>query len=192
MSIVVVIDFLFLFFFFPETQYWREPTPNNTRSSTEKGSTSVEVETVVRQKKSYLQELNPWSGINPGIEKNLSFFQLFIRPWPLAVYPAVIYSFLVFSFNLACLLAINNTVAAVFQSPPYNMSPGVQSLIFISGFVGAAIGAFWGGALTDRFVQWRTIKNNGIFEPESRLVALILPFFVVPAGVLMYALAMAG
>jgi hypothetical protein len=101
------------------------------------------------------------------------------------VYPAVIYSFLVFSFNLGWLQAVNNTAAVIFQSPPYNFSPGVQSLIFLCSFVGAGIGAFWGGAVTDVIVQDFTRRNNGIYEPESRLVAIILPFFVVPAGVLM-------
>jgi hypothetical protein len=104
----------------------------------------------------------------------------------MVVYPAVIYSFFVFSFNLACLLGVLNTAASVFQSPPYNMSAGVQSLIFVPEFFGVALGAYCGGGLTDRLVQWRTRKNNGVFEPEQRLLALILPLFLVPVGVLMY------
>ena len=140
------------------------------------------------RKKSFIQELNPWSGIDPGIEKGNSFLFLCVRPWPLVFYPAVIYSFLVFSFNLACLLIVVNTAAPIFQSPPYNMSPGVESLIFLPGVIGAAIGAYTGGALTDRFIKWHTQKNDGIFEPEARLVALIFPLFIVPAGVLMYIL----
>ena len=106
----------------------------------------------------------------------------------MTVYPAVIFSFFVFSFNLGCLLAVLNTAASVFQSPPYNMSPGIQSLIFLPEFFGVAVGAYCGGALTDRFIEWLTRKNNGVFEPEQRLVALILPLFLVPAGVLMYLL----
>ena len=154
--------------------------------STDK-SAAVEVgEQPLRPRKSYLRELAPWSGINPGSSDNPNFFFLLIRPWPLAIYPAVIYSFLVFSFNLACLLCIVNTAPVVFQSPPYNFSPGIQSLIFLSAFVGASIGAFAGGALTDWIIQWHTKRNNGIFEPESRLLALVLPFFLVPTGVLMY------
>ena len=102
------------------------------------------------------------------------------------VYPAVIYSFLTFSFNLAGILAIGNTAAFVFQSPPYNMSPGIQSLIFVPGLIGCTLGTIWGGALTDRYTQWKTRKNNGIFEPEPRLVSLILPLLIVPGGILMF------
>ena len=136
-------------------------------------------------KKTFLQGLNPWSGINPGIEKNTSFIYLLIRPWPLVVYPAVIYSFLVFSLNLGCLLGVVSTSPSVFQSPPYNFSPGIQSLIYVPSIFGASLGALWGG-LTDRYIQWKIKKNNGIYEPEIRLAALVLPFFVVPTGVLMY------
>jgi hypothetical protein len=104
----------------------------------------------------------------------------------LTVYPAVIYSFLVFSVNVACGVGTSSTVASVFQNPPYNMSPGIQSLINIPAVIGAAAGSYWGGALTDRFVEWRARKNNGVFEPETRLLALGLPLFIVPAGVLMF------
>jgi MFS family permease len=140
----------------------------------------------IPKKKSYRQELNPWSGINPGIEKDTSFFFLFIRPWPLVVYPAVIYSFLVFSFAVASLLIVLNTSPTIFQSPPYNFSPGIQSLIFIPGMIGSAIGAFTGGALTDRLIKWRTKANNGIFEAENRLLVLVFPLLIVPAGLLLY------
>ena len=103
----------------------------------------------------------------------------------MVVYPAVIYAFVVFSTNLACLLNVVNTVASVFQSPPYNMSPGVQSLVYVSPIIGGAIGGYVGGGLTDRIIQWRTKKNNGVFEPEDRLLAAIIPLFIVPAGELM-------
>ena len=50
------------------------------------------------------------------------------------------------------------------------------------------IGTYAGSASTDRFAEWRARKNNGVFEPETRLVLLIMPFFIVPIGLLMYSL----
>jgi hypothetical protein len=170
----------------------------NTSPSVEKDSPSNVVEESMSpeaeettnapfaQKKTFLQELNPWSGINPGIEKDNNFFFLLIRPWTMVIYPAVIYSFLVFAFTLACAIGVLNTAASIFQSPPYNMTPGVQSLINIPLTLGIVLGSYCGGELTDRYLAWRVKKNNGIFEPEFRLVTLILPFLIVPAGVLMY------
>lgn len=66
------------------------------------------------------------------------------------------------------------------------MNPGVQSLIYVSPIIGGAIGGYCGGGLTDIIIQWRTRKNNGIFEPEDRLLAALIPLFIVPAGELMY------
>lgn len=189
-----------LIFFLPETQYFRDTstgTPNPSSSTDAKESTARDHEEItseesipdgssIPRKRSYLQELIPWSGINPGIAKGTSFLFLFIRPWPLILYPAVMYSTLVFSFVLGCVLIVVNTAAATFQSPPYNMSPGIQSLIFLAGVIGSVIGAIVGGPFTDLFGRWQSKKNNGIFEPETRLVMLLFPLFVVPAGVLMY------
>jgi hypothetical protein len=144
-------------------------------SDKEVASKEVQEQAATIPRKTFLQELKPRSGINPGINKNTNFLFLFTRPWPMTVYPAVIFSFFVFSFNLGCLLAVLNTAASVFRSPPYNMSPDIQSLIFLPEFFGVAAGAYCGGAFTDRFIEWLTRKNNGVFEPEQRLVALILP-----------------
>lgn len=148
------------------------------------------VDTSETPKQSYFTVgLRLWSGINPGIDKNTSLINLFLRPWPLVVYPAAIYSFMVFSVLLGGLIAIAATVATVFQSPPYNMSPGIQGLAFyIPVIIGVILGSIWGGALSDHYVAWRTRKNNGIFEPEIRLHLMILPLFITPAGLLMCAL----
>lgn len=142
---------------------------------------------LLRGKKSFLEELKPWSGINPGIEKNNFFFFLLIRPWTMIIYPGVIYAFLVFAFTLACGIGVITTAASIFQSPPYNMSPGIQGLgVFVPLTIGIMLGSYCGGGLTDRLLEWRSKKNNGIYDPETRLLTLVLPFFIVPAGILMY------
>ena len=40
--------------------------------------------------KSYVQQLNPWS----GIDRQLSYINLNLRPFPLALYPACAFAFL--------------------------------------------------------------------------------------------------
>jgi hypothetical protein len=134
---------------------------------------------------SYLQQLVPWSGINPNGQK-ASFFWLFIRPWPLILYPAVAYATLVFGFAISALLMVVVTGAEVFQSPPYNFGPGIQSLMFLFGVIGGLLGSMWGGYGTDVLTRYRSSKNNGIFEPENRLIMLVAPLLLGPAGVLMY------
>jgi hypothetical protein len=188
------INAVFIFFFFPETQYFRthstdEPR-NNVTSSSEKEISTVEDEKTMplsetpspQRKRSYLQELKPWSKINP----NTNYLNLLLRPWPLIVYPALLYSFLAYASILGSGTGIINTNASIYQNAPYHMTPGINSLIKISTFIGVTLGAYFGGSLTDRYVAWRARRNNGIFEPETRLEGLIVPLFIVPAGLIMY------
>src|SRR5205085_7412876 len=103
----------------------------------------------------YLQTLNPWSGLNPTV----SLLNLFFRPFPLVVYPALIYSFLTFCTSLGVNLTVTSTNPGVFQKPPYNMSPGINSLIKLPGLIGAGFGALYAGVLIDRYAQWYARKH---------------------------------
>jgi hypothetical protein len=128
-------------------------------------------------KKTFFQELKPWSTIN--LE---NFILLFIRSFPISLYPAVIFSFLTYASSLGFFLATYTTNLSVFQAPPYNMSPAINGLINIPSLIGNLLGAY---CLTDKIVEWQARRNNGVFEPEARLIALIIPFFLFPAGLLM-------
>lgn len=198
MTIISGVIFLAIFFFLPETQYPRASAaqaPSLTSPSVENQSETSHPKDVssieenppapVPAKKTYLQELKPWSGLNPNGQK-AGFISLFLRSWPLILYPAVAYSTLVFGLAVSGLLIAVSTAATVFQSPPYNMSPGIQSLIFLAMLIGAAIGSAYGGIGTDVVARFWSRKNSGIFEPETRLILLIAPLFLVPAGLLMY------
>lgn len=46
--------------------------------------------TIPVTKKSYLKQLSPWS----GTKKNVNIFSIFVRPFPMLAYPAVILSIL--------------------------------------------------------------------------------------------------
>jgi hypothetical protein len=191
-SIFLGVDAVAILLFFPETSYHRKYIAGvgqlnlGIENFGGRGDGKVVPADVQEQptppKKSFLQELQPWSQIN----RNTNLFQLFFRPLPIIVYPATIFSFLTFASTLGWLLCFINTNASVFQAPPYNMTPAINGLINISGVIGNLLGAYAGGALTDKWVERQARRNNGLFEPETRLVALIIPFIVVPAGLLMY------
>lgn len=133
-------------------------------------------------KKTRKQELSLWS----GVPKDTSLLKLFIRPLPLIVYPAVIISFLGFAVSLAWVVAINILNPFVLQAPPYNWKPSINGLINISGLIGNVIGAWLGGWVVDRYSQWRSKKNGGVFQPETRLHLLIIPALLVPTGCLAF------
>jgi MFS family permease len=195
-GIICGLNALSILLFFPETRFSRTSVMGNEsveeipRVSTEKETPSDTVQEPTDSaqhsnlrgtKKTFLQELKPWS----TIDTKSNYLGVFLRPWPMIVYPATLYAFLTFSAVLAWYICIYATYASVFQRPPYNMSPGVSSLINIPSSIGCLIGAYCGGGLTDTFVKYRARRNNGVFEPETRLVAMVIPFFLVPVGLLM-------
>lgn len=133
-------------------------------------------------KKTWLQELSLWS----GLPKGTNLLELFIRPFPLIVYPAVIFAFLGYAVSLAWVVAINILNSFVLQAPPYDWKPDINGLINIPGLIGNLIGAWLGGWVVDRYSDWRSKKNAGIFQPETRLHLLFIPALVVPAGCLVF------
>lgn len=186
-----------VFFFFPETRYERDVKAAvagvGENASESEVSTTIDPKDIATEevrdahspppqnKKTYLQELIPISPINT----KYSYLQLFIRPWPLIVYPALIYTFLIYAMNLGWGTVILNTQANLYQNPPYNMSPGINSLIKLPFYIGILFGTAI-GPITDKFAEWTARKRGGVYEPEFRLVWLIIPYIIQPVGILMY------
>ncbi|KAK4495099.1 hypothetical protein PRZ48_013426 [Zasmidium cellare] len=168
-----------------------EPTAINDETDIEKANASPVIKAVHPAhrepavdipKKTFLQELSLWS----GLPKNTNLLKLFIRPLPMIAYPAVILAFLGFAVSLAWVVAINILNSFVLQAPPYNWKPDINGLINIPGLIGNLIGAWIGGWVVDRYSDWRSRKNGGVFQPETRLHLLIIPGLIVPAGCLLW------
>lgn len=102
------------------------------------------------------------------------------------MYPAVLFAFLGYAVSLAWVVAVNILNSFILEAPPYNWSIAINGLINIPGLLGNLIGAFFGGWLVDRYSDWRAKKNNGTFQPETRLTLLIIPALIVPAGCLVF------
>ncbi|KAK3072547.1 hypothetical protein LTR53_006646, partial [Teratosphaeriaceae sp. CCFEE 6253] len=209
--IFTAVNFVVVLLFCPETRYDRsyleEVGPSvrgagsvpSTPTSDEETGNGAPVEKVASSrvkedaslpafrgeqvpKKTFMQELNPWSGVT----KDTNLLELFIRPWPLIAYPAVIFAFLAYAVSLAWVVAINILNSFVLQAPPYSWKPSVNGLINIPGLLGNLFGAWLGGWVVDRYSDWRSQKNGGVFQPETRLHLLWIPAIIVPAGCLAF------
>jgi MFS family permease len=198
------INFLLVLFFVPETRYDRSsslnlsansssqamPSSSENISDAEKateprtreplGSPPTELTPI--PKKTFTQELSLWS----GVPANTNILKMFVRPLPMIVYPSVAFAFLGYAVSLAWVVAVNILNPFVLEAPPYNWRPDINGLINIPGLIGNIIGAYAGGWLVDKFCNWRTKRNNGVFEPESRLYLLIFPLVIVPAGCILF------
>jgi MFS family permease len=128
------------------------------------------------------EELSLWS----GTPTDTSLLRMFIRPLPMFVYPCVTYAFLAYAIALVLTVAVNILNPFVLQAAPYGWSPMINGLINLPGFIGNVLGGYAGGWLVDVFCDWRTRRNNGVFEPENRLWLLVLPLLVTGGGCLLF------
>ncbi|KAI9700908.1 MAG: hypothetical protein M1820_006669 [Bogoriella megaspora] len=206
-AILSGINFLCVLLFVPETRFNREdlgerslvvssetplplitvsrmPNPNAKGISHAAAAPSISPspERAEVLKKTWLQELS----LSSGTLRDTRLWQLFIRPFPLIVYPAVVFAFLGYAVSLAWVITINLLNPFTMQGPPYNWKADIQGLINIPGLLGNLFGAFTGGWLVDRYCKWRTRKTKGVFEAESRLILLLVPIVTVPAGCVLY------
>lgn len=66
------------------------------------------------------------------------------------------------------------------------MNIGISGLYNIPAIIGIFLGSYIGGGFTDLIAERMARRNNGIFEPESRLIPLIIPFLLEPVGLIMF------
>ncbi|KAH8702210.1 major facilitator superfamily domain-containing protein [Talaromyces proteolyticus] len=191
MVIFTASNFLSVLFLVPETRYERHFGQENDENNSKNPVNTVQhdiksipthcSEVPSPSKMTYFQSLRLFSGV-----PRTNLINLFVRPFPLIAYPAVMWAFLSYSICLACVIASGTLNPFVLQAPPYLFSSGIQGLINIPAIIGNLVGAVCGGYLTDIYSARYARKNDGYFLPESRLVLCIIPTVLTGSGLLMF------
>ncbi|KAK6605400.1 Protein HOL1-like protein 2 [Botrytis cinerea] len=121
-------------------------------------------------KKSFTERLSIFN----GRISQASFWALAVKPIPLVTFPAVIFSAFTYSFYAAGLTLIALLQDTVFSAPPYNLSTSAIGLTNLPLFGVGLVGTLVSGYCADFVVQWMTRHNNGVYEPEFRLVLMFV------------------
>lgn len=101
-----------------------------------------------------------------------------IRPFILFAYPAVLWSSLVYALAVGWLIVLSESVAHVYQNrESYNFTALQVGLVYISPFVGGVLGTAVAGKVSDLIVRFMARRNDGVYEPEFRLV-MALPITI--------------
>lgn len=103
-------------------------------------------------------------------------------PFELLLYPIVHWASWVMGMASLPVLAVNLIQSPSLSGPPYNFSPQNVGFATFAISAGAAIGLLTGGPLSDWIAMGATKRNNGIREPEMRLVALVPFIFITAVG----------
>lgn len=99
-------------------------------------------------------------------------------PIKMFAYPITEFAAFVVSWSASSFLTINLTQSQAFAAPPYNYSSQTIGFFNFAILIGAIIGLFSNGWLSDWFAARLTRRNGGIREPEMRLPTLI-PFVLI-------------
>ncbi|KAL3468985.1 major facilitator superfamily domain-containing protein [Aspergillus californicus] len=103
-----------------------------------------------------------------------SWFALAAKPLRLLTSPPLLWSATTYALSLGWIAVLAETVAHLFQSVDgYGFTPIQTGLLYISPLIGTILGSVVGGKISDILACISAYRNNGIYEPESRLVMII-------------------
>src|SRR5579862_217648 len=181
-----------LYFFCPETCYKRSADLNidlgTVNHAKELEAELEEVEAVkTAGKEIEMQEKNasqleahlaaqhganerPWTKweelrVFRGIESEDNLLKVIVRPFPMLLFPQVLYAFITYGLSTSWLIVLGSVGALIFGGPPYNMSVGEIGLLQIAGLITSILG-FVSGPINDYLCKFLARRNNGIYEPE--------------------------
>jgi len=116
------------------------------------------------------QTLKPWNGrLNKA-----SWWKAAIRPAILFAYPSVLWSALVYSLSVGWLIVLSESVSEIYANrESYNFTSLQIGLVYLSPFIGGVLGTAVAGKFSDVIVRFMARRNDGVYEPEYRLVMAV-------------------
>lgn len=169
------------YFFVPETVYHRNTQTKGTELL-EGSKPSTTIETVYIQTEPRHSALTVFR----GRVSNESFWKQVVLPFPLFLYPAVIFGSFVYGGFFAWLVALSVVSVPLLSAPPYNLTPSQVGLTNLPLLFAGLIGAPISGWMADKVIRSMAKRNNGIYEPEFRLT--LMPIAVVLSTIAFFGL----
>ncbi|KAI9893072.1 MAG: hypothetical protein M1814_000619 [Vezdaea aestivalis] len=117
--------------------------------------------------RSFLQTLKPYH----GQLRYENWLKVAIRPFILFAYPAVLWSTVVYSLSVGWLIVLSESVAHIYRTrDTYNFTSLQTGLVYLSPFIGGVLGTAVAGKVSDILVRFMAKRNDGVYEPEFRLL----------------------
>ncbi|KAK5313543.1 hypothetical protein LTR93_010847 [Exophiala xenobiotica] len=136
-------------------------------------------QSIIPPKKTFVQELALFNGTFTGE----NFLQLVIAPFAVCTNVVVLWVVVVTGTMTATYVAQAVVLAQIFSPPPYLLTPTGVGNLFLGPFTGGVIASIFLAFINDPIIKACARKNNGIYEPEFRLV--VLPVGLLAGAALM-------
>ncbi|CAK7206912.1 hypothetical protein SEUCBS139899_009719 [Sporothrix eucalyptigena] len=142
------------------------------------GSEDAGVPTSHNLPESYTQSLRLYR----GRFSQESYIQSIFSPFVTLLLPGVSWAAYCYACTVAFSIATSLSLSSIFGAAPYNFSTGAIGLTVLSPFVGDIIGNLVPGPITDWLAVRLSRRNNGVYEPEFRIILCIPAFLANLAG----------
>jgi MFS family permease len=118
-----------------------------------------------------------------GFKQYVQRFFIYFKVFTL---PAVWISGLLWGLQDSYMTFFLTTQDTFFYDDPWNKSETGVAVMNVATTIGAIVGCFLAGIISDKHVVWIAKRNNGVMEPEYRLWLLFITLIVSPAGLIMF------
>ena len=183
--------FIVAFLFVEESAYKRVTVAASSRHSSDSNiekettaTTRVEAVRMVPPRKTFLQTLQPWS----GIDREAQFFMTIAHAFTYFLVPSVLWVVTSFGIYIGLgALTFNYTFPLKIVAPPYLWPQTNAGLIALGNIIGYGLAVPFTSS-SDRLAARLTRKNNGLREAEMRLGVMLPAMLIGPAGLVLYGL----
>jgi MFS family permease len=117
-----------------------------------------------------------------GRKTDDSFIKLLFRPLPLFFHPSIFWACLIQGTLIGWTVFLGIVLAAIMLGPPLFFNEVQTGYMYTGAFVGALVGFLLSGLLSDPTMKWLARRNNGVYEPEFRLILVIPQLILGCAG----------
>ena len=191
------LQFVLSIFLVPETKYQRDIQSYQEQSNASGSSSSLEENettslhiVTVRPPLDYERfaartwrsDMRLWVG-TPEWRKG---FDIVRNIFELLLFPNVFWAMCINGLTLGVNIAIGTTYGNIVAAPPYNWPSKSTSYANTGQIVVAVVALPLLGFGSDKIIQWKARRNNGIHEPEVRLLTLFLPIVIGVFTVVLY------
>ncbi|KXH39786.1 hypothetical protein CSIM01_07806 [Colletotrichum simmondsii] len=101
-------------------------------------------------------------------------------------FPCITWAGLQYGFTNAWYSVYNATASSILSSQPYSYRASMVGVTYLAPLLGALIGGYVSGPVSDSFSMRLARRNNGFREPEHRLWGMALTAIVLPLGLLFW------
>ncbi|GAB7340414.1 hypothetical protein MBLNU457_6848t1 [Dothideomycetes sp. NU457] len=198
-QIFLVVQFVLMFLFCPETTYLRESEYDIDTNQDEKLEELAHVEKVYREKheghrldpvptnatiakRSFVQEL----AIYTGVYHHDWIIKDFFGPFLTLANPAACYAVITSGLLNTWYVGTAIIISGIFSGPPWNFDAAFVGYVGAGPFVGGMLACVVTAVAGDPVIKYLGRKNKGVYEPEFRLTFMALAGVTCAIGMFLF------